>query len=685
MYLPMKKIFFLLSFLLLLAREGICEVRHPAFPSIPSIQGVNLLTGQIEETLNASEIRYEKYQEGWNQLAQDSLFLSKDDLRIGKVKTIHVRLSEYSSIYTHLLYEPGKTTVYEGSERMIIYQYKYPHYLLKVEYYQKNTSGSFYLSRCERLYWEESNSSPRLISRLIENEKGQGELCYCFFYNERGQLIKEMMMGNLSGNCSIPCKIGEDGYPQMEGLESYSTVYTYSEEDPKLLVAQIEDNGMITTYQYDDPSKQCTAIFRGYQNGWISRCFYFYDKQGFLEWAIQDDGHGQLPADLTGVTQRQMIHLEVGHQFPLLGKPLKIESYYWEPSLSTASEELLYEILFNYDQNGQLISTVDSQGEVAFKVESLNPQIPQTQQSFLDPHHFQETVSLSEIWNGIVDSFYSAFQYLQMSSHQTKMKWNAELKFPAPVAQAFERIGKTLLGESTYLLMGPHFEETHVDIYGQHEVSDKVRVTFINGILNTRRMMLQSLDLISESHGGVKIHYVFRPTEGWTWDISRAVMIKTAFSLTGFRSLHAHLLAKMWRELIQEIGGVNGGGVIIHYAHSLGGAETDRARELLTPEEQKMIRVTTFGSSTLIRNVGYQSVINIVSVNDGVSSFFLEPLGHIRNYFDPDCNVRFYGTRFQSPYWPTDHLLSGPSYSKILCEYGQKFLEEFTPRIEEVY
>jgi hypothetical protein len=451
----------------------------------------------------------------------------------------------------------------------------------------------------------------------------------------------------------------------------------YSETDPTLLVSQIEDNGLKTTFHYDS-SKQCTAIFREYQKTLISRHFYSYDEQGYLAQVICDNGQGEEPNDLVGMTQRQVIRLQVGQQSPLMGKPLKIETNYWD---SQSSEELRDEITLFYDSEGELVSMVDSQGKIAINVDlsSISPS-DYSQQSALPPDPFAENLSLHQIWDSLVKTFFSGFQYFQLSAHQAKMKWNAELKLPEPISHILEKIGKTLVGEPTYLLMGPHFEETYVHCYGQREISDKVRVTFINGILNTRSMLLQTLDTVSDSHGGVKVHYVFRPTEGWTWDISRAIAIKTAYATLGFRSLHAHLLAQMWKELIEEMGGVEGGGVIMHYAHSLGGSETDRARELLSPEEQKMIRVVTFGSSTLVRSGGYQSVVNHISVNDGVCSFILEPFGHVRNYFDSDTNVRFHGSLLRSPIWPTDHLLNGPTYGPILLDLGDKFLKEFTPR-----
>jgi hypothetical protein len=576
---------FLLTIACMKACATQCAVSSPTLPT-PMMLGVNIMTGQISES-DLSNIHYEKYQEGWNQVAQESLFLSASDFRIGRVKTIHFQVPEHSIADIHLVYEHEATKIYETAEQISIYRYT-DHLLHAVEHYQVDASGALHLDRSERLFWQDIQSIPYLTSHVLEDGNGRTELCYCCFYNQQGQLIKEMLVGNLSGQCSIPCRIEKDGYPLMNGIESYSMAYIYSEEDPELLLAQIEDNGLITSYQYDSSSKQCTTMLRSYQDNWLSRCFYHYDDQGFLEQINCDDGQGQ----------------------------------------------------------------------------------------YLNLDDLYEQISAGQIWSSIVNAFFSSFHYLQLSAHQTRMQWNAELKLPPFICKALERISKTLLGESTYLLMGPHFEAMHVDCYGEREINEKVRVTFINGILNTHGTMLQLLDIISESHGGVKVHYVFRPTEGWTWDILRGIMVRTTFTL-GFRSQHAHLLAKMWRELIQEIGGVGGGGIIVHYAHSLGGSETDRARELLSPEEQKMIRVVTFGSSTLVRNVGFQSVINIVSVNDGVSSFFLEPLGHIRNYFDPNSNVHLYGSFFNAPYWPADHLLNGSTYKTILQDLGKQFLAEF--------
>lgn len=288
--------------------------------------------------------------------------------------------------------------------------------------------------------------------------------------------------------------------------------------------------------------------------------------------------------------------------------------------------------------------------------------------------------SISSIWDAAVQAFYNGCVYLIKASYKVNSMIMAELKIPNEIAESFQKIAKKFLGEGMMTFLGYHeHHPTESGTYGKGEIHEKVRVTFINGILTGKNLITENVDLISKSHGGVNVHYIFRSTEGWTWDIGKALLIKFGFQ-AGFRSEQAHLLSHMWKELIQDMGGVNGGGVIIHYAHSLGGSDTDRARELMTPEEQKMIRVITFGSSTLVRNVGFQSVINYISVCDGVSCFLIEPLGHLRNIFDQNSNVVWLGHFFSWPIFPLDHPLSWKTYRSVLSDYGDRFLLEFAPR-----
>jgi RHS repeat-associated protein len=289
--------------------------------------------------------------------------------------------------------------------------------------------------------------------------------------------------------------------------------------------------------------------------------------------------------------------------------------------------------------------------------------------------------SISKIWDSTKASIYNFYQSLKSNSTKFKKFVNEQMRLPESITASIDNVGRTLIGDCTRLLLGYSPVESHSDYYGEREVSDKVRITFINGILTNHNMLQENLDLISQSHGGIKVHYVFRGTRGWSYDLWKAALIKTCYYF-GYRSEHAYLLAETWREMIDEMGGIDGGGVIIHYAHSLGGSVTDRARTLLTPEEQKMIRVFTIGSATLVNNRGFQNVVNIISANDGICSFIIEPIGHFKNYFNSNSNIRVYGSFTLTPYglipmWPIDHFLNGFTYKPIMWQLGQNFLNEF--------
>lgn len=221
-------------------------------------------------------------------------------------------------------------------------------------------------------------------------------------------------------------------------------------------------------------------------------------------------------------------------------------------------------------------------------------------------------------------------------------------------------------------LTGYYQHDAESGSFGSNEEIDKIRITLINGILNIRNDLHLNLHQLSSSHGGAKIHFVFRPTKGWMSDLVDCSKVKA-----GFTSPQAHLLAKKWKELIQEMGGTEGGGKIIHYAHSIGGSDTNAAKKLLTPQELKMIHVTTIGSPTLISNEGFGSVINYVSKRDGVCLF--DPTNYIGKLIYPDSKpntkVVYLGTFQGVPF--IEHTLAAQSYDDILNILGKQFQEEY--------
>lgn len=144
----------------------------------------------------------------------------------------------------------------------------------------------------------------------------------------------------------------------------------------------------------------------------------------------------------------------------------------------------------------------------------------------------------------------------------------------------FEDMAFRAFEKSFFTYMGYNPHEMHQGDVGRN-LSDKVRITSINGILNAYETAIVNSKLISDLHGGALVHYIYSKTEGFSADLLRCLVIKA-----GFVSLQAKELASTWKRLIHEMGGVNGGGTIIHYAHSLGGADTLAALNLLDSNEK---------------------------------------------------------------------------------------------------
>ncbi len=278
-------------------------------------------------------------------------------------------------------------------------------------------------------------------------------------------------------------------------------------------------------------------------------------------------------------------------------------------------------------------------------------------------------ITCSEIWNSIVNFFDNALNVLMdfgskaLSFIRTKTQYLQQIQ-PDLTSTLEEYFGKGFL-----TLAGYYIHPLESGIYGQGEVSDKVRITLLNGISNIRSYYRDSLELMNSTHGGVNIHYIFRPTSGWCGDMIMALLIKC-----GYVSPYAKELASTWKQMIQEMGGTGGGGTILHYCHSLGGTDSVVAGSLLTPEERKMIKIITFGSATMIsNNAGFADAINFVSIRDGVC--LLDPIGYIKGLMGVDVNIAFIGSFLGIPL--VDHSLAMDTYTETITKLGHVFLQMY--------
>lgn len=240
--------------------------------------------------------------------------------------------------------------------------------------------------------------------------------------------------------------------------------------------------------------------------------------------------------------------------------------------------------------------------------------------------------------------------------------------FPSKELPTLIELGEIFFGKMYTLMLGLYDQPMQTGVVGKGEVSNRVRVTFINGILNSCEDCRENAEFLSGWHGGVNVHYIYRPTEGWSEDMISSTLVKL-----GYVTPQACEMVKLWRQLIAEMGGPGNGGTIIHYAHSIGGSETWNAKNMLTTEEKKMIHVITIGSPSMIHKNGLYSVDNYVSVRDGVC--LLDPVGYIRGRLHNDARVVFVGSWIGMPI--VDHQLNSETYQKVIQELGKKFVENY--------
>jgi len=214
-------------------------------------------------------------------------------------------------------------------------------------------------------------------------------------------------------------------------------------------------------------------------------------------------------------------------------------------------------------------------------------------------------------------------------------------------------------------------------VIGQGNMFRKVRVTWINGIDYTLEDTEKIANYISRVFGGVNVHYLYNPTTGFFndfYEATRQYFHNASQLLEGNKAIVVQQLASYFRVMIAEVGGVDGGGRIVHLAHSQGGMITQLASQLLTQEERDMIDVITFGTPAIVTSEDYGSALNYISNKDYVGRFssgasYLWPSNQSTDeiiYLDPIPYEGLY-----------DHSMHNATYKAALMAVAQKFRAEY--------
>jgi len=454
---------------------------------------------------------------------------------------------------------------------------------------------------------------------------------------------------------------------------------------PAIIEEMMQENGVTIRTFYKNGQVNAQYIYDSEQLR--VRQFFDYDHEGNLSAAVVDDGIETKDVDLTAVTERRVIRFYPKRGHPNSSLPGVIEHAY--VNLSTGAEVVLQRIildyspkeeiisqkflssegvlekciLLSYDNSGRLNALGDERGNVTRTVSMQDVSLVMSHEYNSHSLSTAESTAIdrsSEKGNNSLQEFYKTATYI-VNIVKNRLSFS---KYIGPI---LDEIAQKIVGKTFLQMSGFYEAESKTGVHGKGEINDKLRITFVNGILNCREDFKKSLNLLSESHGGENIHYVFDATQGWSWDIFNCI-----FTKCGFVSPQAHRVAEMWKKMIHEMGGVAGNGIIYHYAHSLGGVHTQAALCLMQPEEKALIRIYTFGCPTVIVDKEVNHISNYFSVRDGVC--LLDPIGLCGAFLYDNEDVIIVGDWLGIPF--IDHLLLNSTYMSIIQKLGNEFLCE---------
>lgn len=307
------------------------------------------------------------FEDGKNEVPYGVVDIRKyEDLRLGRVKTLRAPVGYdkelhyiYKFVYSvesetidigketeHIESLHGDTKVYDVYNRMTRYYYNKEKRLATVEKY-KGQGPKYDIYSREKLFW----NGPYLTNRIFETKDGWAQYCRQYDYDNRGNVWRETLWGNLTGFNKQPIHYPPSGYPEYNNCEIEFKLYSYSDDGLNLMQSMTEGNEVHTVFEYVPGTDLLTKKLSGPLGSIKRREFFSYDENTTLTKHIQDDGASPDLNNLTGVTERH-IKITIPTTLAPMGLPAVIEHRYLD--LITGEEKLQQRIFHEYTQQGWL-------------------------------------------------------------------------------------------------------------------------------------------------------------------------------------------------------------------------------------------------------------------------------------------------------------------------------------------
>lgn len=247
-------------------------------------------------------------------------------------------------------WERGRAQVYDAYNHKTNYFWNDEHRLEHIMRYSGTKAHTLY--SLESLYWGRyGDDYTFLLGRTMRNEDNKIQYMRAFSYDRSGNVVKDSLFGNLTGNNSVKCKWDYDSSkPVYNGCEYYSKHFTYT-GDARNLMTSMTEGKVEQTFQYKDGTDLLEAKFFSTDGTIFKREFYTYDKNAVLIKKIEDDGDLKDPDNLHGATERHIRIIRPRDVAPI-GLPDVIEEKYVD--VKTGKKHLLKRMVHHYDKDGRL-------------------------------------------------------------------------------------------------------------------------------------------------------------------------------------------------------------------------------------------------------------------------------------------------------------------------------------------
>ncbi len=286
----------------------------------------------------------------------------------------------------------AQTVVWDALDHQTIYEYFMDDYRLRSVKRYKGTDPYTLYSE-EKMFWgaPDTPNDSHLISRTLEDEKGQIAFCRHYVYDELGNILEDQLYGNLSGKSSQSV-VMKNKVPLDNGAEKYTKSYTYS-NDLFNLVTSAKEPGIETQFRYHPGTDLLQAKYVIFNGSIQIREFYEYDARAAVTFYCRDNGCKEKVDDLTGVTERQVKKIE-NNKF---GLPLCMEEFYlqgnqpvllkktinhYDPLLQLVQQDhydangaFACSLFWEYDPQGHVIKETNALGHVIYRTYDANGNI----------------------------------------------------------------------------------------------------------------------------------------------------------------------------------------------------------------------------------------------------------------------------------------------------------------------